>query len=48
VNEPLRFGVFITPFHALGQSPTVATEYDVDDVFMGLGFSAEVIAGSTT
>ncbi|OBY32463.1 LLM class flavin-dependent oxidoreductase [Mycolicibacter kumamotonensis] len=29
---PLRFGVFITPFHALGQSPTVALEYDLERV----------------
>ncbi|KKB97381.1 LLM class flavin-dependent oxidoreductase [Mycolicibacter arupensis] len=30
--RPLRFGVFITPFHALGQSPTVALEYDLERV----------------
>ncbi|MEB3048394.1 LLM class flavin-dependent oxidoreductase [Mycolicibacter sp. MYC123] len=30
--KPLRFGVFITPFHALGQSPTVALEYDLERV----------------
>ncbi|MBS9533193.1 LLM class flavin-dependent oxidoreductase [Mycobacterium sp. M1] len=32
MTAPLRFGVFITPFHALGQSPTVALEYDLDRV----------------
>jgi len=31
-QPPLRFGVFITPFHALGQSPTVALEYDLERV----------------
>lgn len=31
-RPPLRFGVFITPFHALGQSPTVALEYDLERV----------------
>ena len=30
MNDPLRFGVFITPFHALNQSPTVALEYDME------------------
>jgi limonene 1,2-monooxygenase len=30
VNAPPRFGVFITPFHSLGQSPTVALEYDLE------------------
>jgi len=30
MSEPLRFGVFITPFHPMGQSPTVALEYDLD------------------
>jgi limonene 1,2-monooxygenase len=30
VKEPLRFGVFITLFHALDQSPTVAREYDME------------------
>jgi limonene 1,2-monooxygenase len=29
MNAPLRFGVFITPFHPIGQSPTVALEYDM-------------------
>ncbi|OOK73037.1 luciferase-like monooxygenase family protein [Mycobacterium kansasii] len=29
---PLRFGVFITPFHPTGQSPTVALEYDMERV----------------
>ncbi|HET9875444.1 MAG TPA: LLM class flavin-dependent oxidoreductase [Mycobacterium sp.] len=29
---PLRFGVFITPFHPVGQSPTVALEYDLERV----------------
>ncbi|MEO8815890.1 MAG: LLM class flavin-dependent oxidoreductase [Mycobacterium sp.] len=32
MSAPLRFGMFITPFHALGQSPTVALEYDLDRV----------------
>lgn len=32
MSAPLRFGVFITPFHALGQSPTVALEYDLERV----------------
>jgi limonene 1,2-monooxygenase len=27
---PVRFGVFITPFHPVGQSPTVALEYDLE------------------
>ena len=31
-NAPLRFGVFITPFHPTGQSPTVALEYDMERV----------------
>jgi limonene 1,2-monooxygenase len=26
----MNFGVFITPFHPVGQSPTVALEYDLD------------------
>ncbi len=30
MTAPLRFGVFITPFHAVGQSPTVALEYDLE------------------
>ncbi|MBS1693812.1 MAG: LLM class flavin-dependent oxidoreductase [Actinobacteria bacterium] len=30
MTAPLRFGVFITPFHPVGQSPTVALEYDLD------------------
>jgi limonene 1,2-monooxygenase len=29
-GKPLNFGVFITPFHPVGQSPTVALEYDLD------------------
>ncbi|WP_197378963.1 LLM class flavin-dependent oxidoreductase [Mycolicibacterium mengxianglii] len=32
MTAPLRFGVFITPFHPVGQSPTVALEYDLDRV----------------
>lgn len=32
MSAPLRFGMFITPFHALGQSPTVALEYDLERV----------------
>jgi hypothetical protein len=32
VSRPLRFGVFITPFHPTGQSPTVALEYDIERV----------------
>ena len=30
MNRPLNFGVFITPFHPVGQSPTVALEYDLE------------------
>jgi limonene 1,2-monooxygenase len=29
-KRPLNFGVFITPFHPVGQSPTVALEYDLE------------------
>lgn len=29
-QRPLNFGVFLTPFHPVGQSPTVALEYDLD------------------
>lgn len=29
-DRPLDFGVFITPFHPTGQSPTTALEYDLD------------------
>lgn len=32
MTAPLRFGVFLTPFHPIGQSPTVALEYDLDRV----------------
>ena len=32
MTAPLRFGVFVTPFHPVGQSPTVALEYDLDRV----------------
>lgn len=32
MTPPLRFGVFITPFHPTGQSPTVALEYDLERV----------------
>src|SRR6201992_1877156 len=32
MNRPLNFGVFITPFHPPGQSPTVALEYDMERV----------------
>jgi hypothetical protein len=28
----LNFGVFITPFHPVGQSPTHALQYDMDRV----------------
>lgn len=28
--RPLNFGVFVTPFHPVGQSPTVALEYDLE------------------
>jgi limonene 1,2-monooxygenase len=28
--KPLDFGVFITPFHPVGQSPTAALEYDLE------------------
>jgi limonene 1,2-monooxygenase len=30
MDRPLNFGVFITPFHPVGQSPTVALEYDLE------------------
>ncbi|QRY52191.1 LLM class flavin-dependent oxidoreductase [Mycolicibacterium septicum] len=30
--SPLNFGVFITPFHPVGQSPTTALQYDMDRV----------------
>jgi len=30
VARPLNFGVFITPFHPVGQSPTLALEYDLE------------------
>jgi limonene 1,2-monooxygenase len=29
---PLRFGAFFAPFHPVGQSPTLAIEYDLDRV----------------
>ncbi|MGB8403465.1 MAG: LLM class flavin-dependent oxidoreductase [Mycobacterium sp.] len=29
-ERPLDFGVFITPFHPVGQSPTTALEYDLE------------------
>lgn len=32
MSRPLNFGVFITPFHPVGQSPTVALEYDLERV----------------
>lgn len=32
MTRPLNFGVFITPFHPVGQSPTVALEYDLERV----------------
>ena len=32
MNAPLDFGVFITPFHPTGQSPTLALQYDMDRV----------------
>ena len=32
MNRPLNFGVFITPFHPTGQSPTRALEYDMERV----------------
>ncbi len=32
MNRPLNFGVFVTPFHPTGQSPTVALEYDMERV----------------
>ncbi len=28
--RPINFGVFLTPFHPVGQSPTVALEYDLE------------------
>ena len=30
LSRPLNFGVFVTPFHPVGQSPTVALEYDLE------------------
>jgi limonene 1,2-monooxygenase len=30
MQRPMNFGVFITPFHPVGQSPTVALEYDLE------------------
>lgn len=30
MTRPLQFGVFITPFHPVGQSPTLALEYDLE------------------
>ena len=30
MSQPLNFGVFITPFHPVGQSPTTALEYDME------------------
>jgi limonene 1,2-monooxygenase len=32
MNRPLHFGVFVTPLHSTGQSPTRAREYDMDPV----------------
>ncbi len=32
MQGPLDFGVFVTPFHPVGQSPTVALEYDLERV----------------
>jgi limonene 1,2-monooxygenase len=32
MSRPLDFGVFITPFHPTGQSPTRAIEYDMERV----------------
>jgi limonene 1,2-monooxygenase len=29
-GSPLRFGVFFAPFHPVGQSPTLALEYDLE------------------
>ena len=29
-NKPLNFGVFVTPFHPVCQSPTAALEYDLE------------------
>ena len=31
-TKPLRFGVFYAPFHAVGQDPTLALEYDLERV----------------
>ena len=30
VDWPLRFGAFFAPFHPVGQSPTLALEYDLE------------------
>ncbi len=32
MRTPLKFGVFYAPFHPVGQSPTVALEYDLERV----------------
>jgi limonene 1,2-monooxygenase len=32
MQGPLNFGVFVTPFHPVGQSPTIALEYDLERV----------------
>ena len=29
---PMKFGAFFAPFHPIGQSPTLALEYDLDQV----------------
>lgn len=30
LDWPLRLGAFFAPFHPVGQSPTLALEYDLD------------------
>ena len=29
MDWPLRFGIFLAPFHPVGQNPTLALEYDL-------------------
>ena len=32
---PLQFGIFLAPFHPVGQNPTLALERDLEDVVAG-------------
>jgi limonene 1,2-monooxygenase len=40
MDRPLRFGIFLAPFHPVGQNPTLALERDLDllEHLDGLGF----------